>query len=679
MGASELHHFHLADLSSAWSDGMKAFGAPQAKSYPEWAEQHFYLSRESSYGESGWKAWPFQPAIMACMANDDIYEVDVEKSARVGYTKMFLGLLMYNAHHRRRNQAVWQPTDEDRDEFVKTEVEPTLRDVEVMKEVFPEYLARNKNNTLKQKILIGSMIHLRGGKAAKNYRRISVDVACLDEIDGFDLNIENEGSPFRLAAKRVEGATFPKIIVGSTPKLKGLSHIESRADAADVQLVYHIPCPHCDELHPLTWGSREATHGMKWSNGDPATAGHACPHCGAIYTQPDYLAVWDRGIYVSVDGITCDREGIFRNAQGNIIPAPRHVAFRRVWTAYSPAASWEAIVREYLEAIAKARTGDNAALQAFENLTLGRAYEAKVEKTDADELRRRVEPFPLRLVPAGGLILVAGVDVQDNRFEIVVWAIGRGFETWTVDYTVLRANPADPADWARLDAYLLTRFPHTHGRPMSIDAVGVDTGGHFTHFAYEFCRLRESRRIFALRGEPSDGKPIVAGSSMVDVNADGTIIKKGVRLWRVGTDTAKDLLFGRLQVLHPGPGYVHFSNDLPREFFEQITNEHRIEQNTHRGTVYRWVKKSGGARVEVLDCTNYAMFAAHRMDIHRYTEAMWDRQQAAICPPTADLFADHQPAGPLPAFEDAEPDEPPPIPIPMQPRPHGRRIRGVHA
>ena len=50
---------------------------------------------------------------------------------------MFLALLCYNAHHRRRNQAVWQPTDDDRDEFVKTELEPVLRDVEVMRDVFP--------------------------------------------------------------------------------------------------------------------------------------------------------------------------------------------------------------------------------------------------------------------------------------------------------------------------------------------------------------------------------------------------------------------------------------------------------------------------------------------------------------------------------------------------------------
>lgn len=679
MDLSEIGNFSSLDVEEAWRKGIAEFGQPDPISYPTWAEKHFYLSRESSYGESRWKAWPFQTAIMACMANDDIEELDVEKSARVGYTKMFLGLICYNSHHRRRNQAVWQPTDDDRDEFVKTELEPALRDVEVMREVFPDYLARSKNNTMRQKILLGSMIHLRGGKAAKNYRRISVDVAMLDEIDGFDQNIENEGDPFDLAKKRVEGATFPKVIVGSTPKLKGFSHIEARSDAADCQLVYHIPCPHCGELHPLTWGGRTARHGMKWVDSDPATVRHLCPNpdCGALITQAEYLAVWDSGTYIAPDGRQCDNEGVFTDATGAVIPAPRHVAFRSVWTAYSPAASWEQIVREYLEAKQKAKSGDTSKLQSFTNLTLGRAWEAKVEKTDATELQRRAEAYRLRRVPKGGLVLVAGVDVQDNRFEITVWAIGRGFESWLVDYTVLRADPANSDDWRRLDAYLATRFPHEIGQPLAIDAVAIDTGGHFTHYVYEYVASRESRRFFAIKGDSRDHQPIISGSSTVDINAKGKIIKDGVRLWRIGTGTAKDLLYNRLNLATPGPGYIHLSAELPPEFFEQITNEQRVEQGTARGTVWRWVKKSSGARVEVLDCTVYALFAAHRMDLHRWTDSMWDRQALAVCPPMADLFAPAHSPDPLPPVQDIPLEAIPTQPPMPAPGPRGvRRVRG---
>ena len=285
MDMSEINH-----VAKAFSRGMAAFGVPEPMSLLTHAEKHFYLSAESSYVEQSWRAWPFQRAIMACISCDDIEEIDWLKSARTGNTKIMLAAISYFAEHKRRNQAIWQPTDDDRDEFVKTELDPMLRDVPVMQEVFPSYLARHKDNTLQQKKFLGSMLHLRGGKAAKNYRRISIDVAYLDEIDAFDNDIEKEGDPVTLAAKRIEGATFPKLVVGSTPKLKGFSQIDERANLADERFEFVIPCPMCDEFHPIAWGGKDETTGFKWTKTEdgiaqPESVRHLCPHCGGLITQ----------------------------------------------------------------------------------------------------------------------------------------------------------------------------------------------------------------------------------------------------------------------------------------------------------------------------------------------------------------------------------------------------------
>lgn len=684
MDMSDVLDFRVEELADTFEEAMQSFAPRPPIDLPTWAEEHFYLSAESSYVEQRWKPWPIQRPILACMGNDAIREVDVDKSARVGYTKMFLACIGYMAHHRRRNQIVWQPTDDDRDEFVKTELDPMLRDVEVMKEVFPEYLARHKKNTIKQKIFLGSTLHAKGGKAAKNYRRVSVDTAYFDEIDGFDSNIEGEGDPFTNGAKRVEGATFPKIIVGSTPKIATSSLIKARTEAADIRLRYEIECPHCHQAHPLTWGGEKERHGLKWRDNDPQTVTHMCPHCQGHITQADYLRIWEQGIYRSVDGITCDRDGVFRDARGHIMSPPAHVAFQAVWTAYSPAASWSGIVIEFLEAVKYARAGEPFKLQSFWNLTLGWAWEPKVEKTEAAVIEQRAEPYPLRLVPMGGLVLVAGIDVQVNRWEVLLYAIGPGFEMWLVDHTVLFGNPGVEADWSKLDAYLMTRFPHAGGRRLAIDAAAIDTGGHFTHQAYEFCRARESRRIWAIKGDNVDGKPIVAGSKLVDVNAEGRVIKDGVRLWHIGVGTAKDVVHARLQILQPGPGYMHYSNRLPKEFFEQLTNEQRIEVVTAKGKVWRWVPKSPHARVEVLDGTVYAIWAAHRLDLHRYTDAMWERLRLAVCPPNADLFAPPPLAEPT-TIETIDPETgevvteeieiPQPEVVPPVPAAPGRRVR----
>ncbi|WP_223879244.1 terminase gpA endonuclease subunit [Chitinimonas arctica] len=418
MNLAEIAHLSEVDIGSHLARGLAAFGVPEPMSLETWAAKHFYLSAESSYVEQEWRAWPFQRAIMAVMSNDDIREVDLKKSARVGYTKIILAKLAYNAHHKRRNQALWQPTDEDRDEFVKTELDPMLRDVAVMRDVFPAYMARHKDNTLQAKKFLGSMLHLRGGKAAKNYRRISVDDAILDEVDGFDADVEKEGDPFTLAAKRVEGATFPKIIIGSTPKLKGFSIIDTRFELADARFRFVIPCPSCGEAHPLTWGGKDESHGFKWSGKDPKTVRHLCPHCATLIDQGEYLRVCESGDWLSDDGLlSIDHAGVFRNAAGHVVPAPSHVAMH-VWTAYSPAASWSDIVREFLAAMTKVAEGDMTKLKAFINTTLGEAYEQEVQRSDADELKQRAEPFPLQWVPRGGLMLLASVDGQDIRNKV---------------------------------------------------------------------------------------------------------------------------------------------------------------------------------------------------------------------------------------------------------------------
>lgn len=637
----------LTEISRAIRSGLKPLEAPEPLLASEWAARHFYLSAESSYVEQRWVAYPFQTAILDCMGHDDIEEVVVRKSARVGYTKMLLAAMGYFAQHKHRNQAIWQPTDEDSDEFVKTELEPMLRDVPVMQQVFPTFMQRHKSNTLRQKMFLGSTLHLRGGKAAKNYRRLTVDVAILDEISGFDLDIEGEGNARKLAAKRLEGATSPKLICGSTPKIKDYCQIEAAESQAELVFHFHVPCPNCGAELPLRWGGEGKPFGFKWIGRDPNTVAHLCEACAALWTQVDYLRVWQRGRWVAPNGVWIAPGCRFLGADGERVPTPRTVGFV-LWTGYSPQVDWPKIVREFLDATARAQTGDKAELKTFVNLTLGEVWEEEAEKAEESELKKRAEVYELRTVPRGGLVLVAGVDVQDNRFEIVVWAIGRGEEMWVVDHTVLSANPADERDWERLDAYLQTKFRHAGGGRLGIEAAAIDTSGHFTHQVYNFCRQRARRRIYAVRGDPRYGGPVKGRSSLQDVNYRGQIIKAGVKLWHVGTDTAKDLLFGRFKVTQPGPGCVHFSSGLGDEFYDQITAEQRRLIKVAGGEAYRWVPVRGRPRNEALDCTVYAIFCAHMLDLHRYTDRMWERLEKLVAPPNRDMFAPEEDEAPVP-------------------------------
>lgn len=59
--------------------------------------------------------------------------------------------------------------------------------------------------------------------------------------------------------------------------------------------------------------------------------------------------------------------------------------------------------------------------------------------------------------------------------------------------------------------------------------------------------------MYAVRGRPFGEKAIKDGAGQVDIDWRGKRVKKGVILWHVGTNRAKDLLHSRLAIESPGP------------------------------------------------------------------------------------------------------------------------------
>lgn len=579
-------------------------------------------------------------------------------------TKTVAAFVAYNIAHRRRKQAVWQPTDDDRDSFVKSEIDPVLDGVAAVRAARRK--GKGAEDTIKFKPFRDSVLHLLGGKAARAYRRITVAVAVLDEWSGFDQQIEKSSDPGTLAKGRLEGAPFPKFVGGSTPRIKGLCHVERSRLNADADLRYHIRCPHCGDEHPLLWGGKDSPHGIKWTRGQPDTVRHVCPHCGGEILQGDYLRAW-LGTWVCIKtGIRYGQDRTWRNAAGAEIRPPRHVAFQ-VWAAYSPQRSWADIVREFEQAVAALAEGNVGPMQGFVNETLGETWEIVGDRAEEHALQARAEPYELCTVPIGALVLTAGVDVQGSRWEIAVWGWARGLESWVIDHHVIEGNPADERDWEAVTTYLQRRYPQAwHGGSLGIDAISIDSG-HHTQAVYNWVRsMRAKLNVVAIKGASEPGKPIVCPASGQEVNWRGQKWPNGVQLFPVGTDTAKDLLLGQLQTVEPGPGYLHFSQQLPREWFEQLTAEQRILVRTPTGEQHRWVKRR--PRNEVLDCRNYALHAAYRLTLHRYTDQRWSRLEAAIQPPR-DLFALPSVAAAQPAAPAGEGPE-----TPSTPPVHNRRI-----
>ena len=662
-------------ISAAVALGLQSLRAEVPQTLSEWAAAHFILAGESSHQKGGWVGWPFQLGILDFMSDDRIEELAVKKSKRVGYTKMITAFVAYNIAHRRRKQALWQPTDDDRDSYVKSEIEPVLDGVAAVRKARRQ--GKGVEDTIKYKPFRDSVLHLLGGKAARAYRRITVAVSILDEWSAFDQTIEKSGDPGSLAKGRLEGAPYPKFVGGSTPRTKGLCHVERACEDAQAYVRYEIECPHCHMEHPLLWGGKEVAHGFKWDSGNPSSVRHVCPHCRESITQADYLPGGKplTGAWVcQKTGLRYGADRAWRDATGKACRAPRTLGVH-IWSAYSPQRTWESIVDEFEKAYKALQTGDVGPMTGFTNETLGETWELKGDSSDEHALQSRVEPYPLCTVPAGGLVLTAGVDVQRDRWEIGVWAWGRGLESWAVDHHIIYGNPASEADWEPVTAYLQRRYTQAwHGGSLGLSAISIDSGDQ-TQAVYNWVRAAQAvlPNLRAIKGDNNDSRNIVGPSSLQEVNHRGRKIARGVKLWLVGVDAAKDLLLGQLAIKESGPGFVHFSHELTREWFEQLTAEQRVLAKVQGREVYKWVRRR--PRNEVLDCRNYAMHAAMAHGVHKYTEVKWTQLEQAL-QPAADLFSTPiKKPEVIPSSAVAAPIAPKPAPIhpkPAAPKPAAR-------
>lgn len=172
------------------------------------------------------------------------------------------------------------------------------------------------------------------------------------------------------------------------------------------------------------------------------------------------------------------------------------------------------------------------------------------------------------------------------------------------------------------------------------------TGAHHGHQhdeVYQFTRLRRWRNVIAVKGASRPGRPVLAQRpSKVDVTWKGKTEKHGAELWIIGTDTAKDWIYNRYP-FHEGPGALHFSRDLPDDFYDQAVAERKITRYVKGHKRVEWVKGKA-ERNEALDLLVYNLAAAQFLGLHRYRESEWSKLQSAVA--QGSLFAERveQPA-----------------------------------
>jgi phage terminase large subunit GpA-like protein len=277
-----------------------------------------------------------------------------------------------------------------------------------------------------------------------------------------------------------------------------------------------------------------------------------------------------------------------------------------------PSITWNDLVEEFIEANAKAGKGDFSLLITFVNSRLAESWELRGEVVESHALEARREVYHAEL-PDGVCVLTMGVDVQDNRlaYEVVGWGVG--YESWGIECAELFGDPRLPDVWNRIDDLLARAWSYGNGKRIQIKRVAVDTGGHMTPEVYRYCKNREMRGVYPIKGQGGDKLPLTRPASSRNSREKGLFI--------VGVDGVKADLISWLKVGNPGNGYCHFPKDkdgIPvngydANYFEMLTAEKRIPRQDKKGfTRYEWIKPAG-ARNESFDCRVYARAALRIM------------------------------------------------------------------
>ena len=594
------------DILRAWRRGMRP---DPDLTVSDWADQHRWLSSRAAAEPGRYRTarTPYLREIMDALSpGHPAQRISFMKAAQVGATEAGNNWIGFVIHHAPGPMLAVLPTVEMAKRASRGRLDPLIAESPALKERVNPARSRDAGNSMLSKEFPGGILVLTGANSATGLRSMPARYIFLDEVDAYPASADEEGDPVSLAEART--TTFAhrrKVFMVSTPTIRGLSRIEREFEASD-QRRYFVPCPHCSHMQWLQFER------LRWDKGQPDTAAYHCAGCERPISEHHKTEMLARGEWRAT-AVSSD---------------PNAIGFH-LSALYSPIGwkSWEQVAREWLAA-----QGSDEMLRAARNTLLGETWIESGEAPEWQRLADRRVAFPAQ-IPAGGLFLTAGADVQKDRIEVDVWAWGRGLESWLVDHIVIPGGPDDPACWERLTALLSQTWTHQNGAIMTLAKLAIDTG-YESAAVYAWSRKQGIAQVAPVKGlEGFNRATPVSGPTFVDATVNGRKLKRGARLWTVATATFKAETYRYLRIeklsdedrtlgVASPAGTIHLPDWADSEWLKQLVGEQLVTIRNKRGYARQeWQKMR--ERNEALDTRVYARAAAWILGADRFDERMW--------------------------------------------------------
>lgn len=563
-------------------------------------------------------------------------EVTIRGSAQWGKTVSIIQPALGAWHeYMALDSLVVHPTSSAAVEWVDNKWMPMRRQAEGLRRVFGEGKGDQRDSKFNQETLArnGSLKVASAGSPADltgTTRRLVI----MDDLSKFEMT--DKGDPETLAVSRASGFDDAKILRVSTPLIAGACRVTAAYIRSD-RREYHVPCPHCGNMAPLTWENFR-----KSIDPERLHAAHfTCEACGCVISHADKERIVRAGRWVATN------------------PRGDHPGFH-LWRAYAPQRDWASIAVEYATVMGwsgltarqaseqEARQSVAAETeQTFWNDVLGLPYEQASKGPDWEALRDRVENaepgtvLDRGIVPACGVYLAAGVDCQQDRIEVSIVAYGSNYRRWVVDHIVIPHYIGDDDGRAALDALLKAQWRTELGLRLHLDMMGIDESA-FTEDVRSWGKRHPWSRVILIKGSSTASGPILRPQQ--DRKANGGMIRRQKRSWILNVSQIKADFYGWLGKEDVTErGHVAFARGLGDEYYRQVTAEVRVLRRAASGVmVSRWELAEPGRRNECLDTMNYSEACARKLGWSSHTDEQWarlaDLRGVPPAEPQGDLF-----------------------------------------
>jgi phage terminase large subunit GpA-like protein len=570
----------------------------------DWGQEYIYIPEGNpEAGKLRLSRTPYSEEPLNCASDRHVRAVVLMWASQTGKTLALTITQGFFTHYKPSTVIFVNPTINMARNYSRTKWRPTVESSPVLNRLIPRSRAKGSGNTILMQNYAGGYAVFIGANAASEAASRTTRVVFADEINRYAVSANQEGSVLGLTWVRQKNFSDAFSVFASTPTIKGFCAITDYYESTD-QRKWFVPCPHCGTSHWLKWSQ------FKINKESPELSYYECESCHGHITNDQKYQMVDRGHW---EPTAIPKKG-FENFRGYWL-----------WGINSPWTSFQYIAEEYLKA-----EKDPEKLKVFTNTLLCEAYENKLGETlSPDLLLTRIGNYQMLEVPAGALILTAGVDVQGDRLVLTIYGWGEREQAWLIFYGEIEGKPSEPHCWKDLTHYLNAVYRHETGIDLKIMRCAIDSG-YSPNEIYIYVRDFKSawyygrtHPVIAVKG--GDRPMIVTKPSKVDFSHNNK--KATVDLRMVGRGAGNSTIYGRLGLSENAEdaiGWFHFPSNTPPLYFDELVGEHKTMKLIRNEMKEVWEKKPSN-EANVLACTRYALAALYSLGANLPT---WDWTRA---------------------------------------------------